>query len=50
MRVAYLGPAGTYSHEALLSSASAFAGPAPVEALPRPAIHEVVMAVAHGEV
>ncbi len=49
MRVAYLGPAGTYSHEALLSSAGAFAGPAPVDALPRPAIHEVVMAVAHGE-
>jgi prephenate dehydratase len=49
VRVAYLGPAGTYSHEALLSSASAFAGPARAEALPRPTIHEVVMAVAHGE-
>jgi prephenate dehydratase len=49
MRVAYLGPAGTYSHEALLSSAGAHAGAAPVEALPQPTIHDVVMAVQHGE-
>jgi prephenate dehydratase len=49
MRVAYLGPAGTYSHEALLSSADAHAGPAPVEAQPQPTIHDVVMAVQRGE-
>jgi prephenate dehydratase len=49
MRIAYLGPAGTYSHEALLSSAGAHAGPAPVDALPQPTIHDVVMAVQHGE-
>jgi prephenate dehydratase len=49
MRVAYLGPAGTYSHEALLSSAGAHAGPAPVDAVPQPTIHDVVMAVQHGE-
>ena len=48
MRVAYLGPAGTYSHEALLSSADALAGPN-VEAIPEATIHEVVMAVQHGE-
>jgi prephenate dehydratase len=48
MRVAYLGPAGTYSHEALLSSAGALAGPR-VEALPQPTIHAVVMAVQQGE-
>jgi prephenate dehydratase len=47
MRVAYLGPAGTYSHEALLSSADTVAGPS-VEALPQPTIHDVVMAVQHG--
>lgn len=49
MRVAYLGPAGTYSHEALLSSADAFAASAEVEALARPSIHAVVMAVQRGE-
>jgi prephenate dehydratase len=49
MRVAYLGPAGTYSHEALLSSAGAHAGPAPVDALPQPTIHDVVMAVERGD-
>jgi prephenate dehydratase len=49
VRVAYLGPAGTYSHEALLSSADAFAGSAEIEALARPNIHAVVMAVQRGE-
>ena len=49
MRVAYLGPAGTYSHEALLSAVETFAGSDEPEALPRPTIHAVVMAVQHGE-
>ncbi len=44
MRVAYLGPAGTYSHEALLSSVGTFAPPA-FGAVPRSTIHDVVMAV-----
>jgi len=48
MRVAYLGPAGTYTHEALLSSADGFAAAA-VEATPRATIHEVVLAVQNGE-
>ena len=41
--VAYLGPPGTFSEEALLASA-----PGPVEALPFPTVHEVVMAVQEG--
>jgi prephenate dehydratase len=45
MRVAYLGPAGTYSEEALRASA-----PADVEEVPYPTIHEAVMAVQHGAV
>lgn len=49
MRVAYLGPAGTYSHEALLTSGDAFTGPAEIEAVARPTIHAVVMAVQRGE-
>jgi prephenate dehydratase len=48
MRVAYLGPAGTYSHEALVSSARELAGSAPVDAVPEPTIHDVVMAVQEG--
>ncbi|HET9126078.1 MAG TPA: prephenate dehydratase [Solirubrobacteraceae bacterium] len=50
IRAAYLGPAGTYSHEALLAGAAAFAsGGAHLETLPLPTIHDVVMAVQHGE-
>jgi prephenate dehydratase len=44
-RVAYLGPAGTYSEEALRASA-----PADVEEVPYPTIHEAVMAVEQGAV
>ena len=40
MRVAYLGPAGTYSEEALRASA-----PGPVEEIPYPTIRDAVMAV-----
>jgi prephenate dehydratase len=45
MRVAYLGPAGTYSEEALRVSA-----PAAVEEVPYPTIYEAVMAVQDGAV
>ncbi|MGH2713022.1 MAG: prephenate dehydratase [Thermoleophilaceae bacterium] len=45
VRVAFLGPAGTYSEEALRASASDDA-----EAMPYPTIHEAVMAVEAGEV
>jgi prephenate dehydratase len=45
MRVAYLGPAGTYSEEALRASA-----PADVEEVPYPTIYEAVMAVHDGVV
>jgi prephenate dehydratase len=44
-RVAYLGPAGTYSEEALRASA-----PRDVEEVPYPTIHEAVMAVEEGAV
>jgi prephenate dehydratase len=43
MKVAYLGPAGTHSDEALRASA-----PADVEAIPYPTIYDVVMAVQEG--
>lgn len=43
-RVAFLGPAGTFTDEALRASA-----PDEVEALPRPTVHETVMAVQTGE-
>jgi prephenate dehydratase len=45
MRVAYLGPAGTHSEEALRASA-----PSDVEEVPYPTIHEAVMAVDEGAV
>jgi prephenate dehydratase len=45
MRVAYLGPAGTYSEEALRASA-----PPGVEEVPYPTIHGAVMAVEEGAV
>jgi prephenate dehydratase len=44
-RVAYLGPAGTYSEEALRASA-----PAGVDEIPYPTIYDTVMAVHDGEV
>jgi prephenate dehydratase len=45
VRVAYLGPAGTFAEEALRASASEA-----VEELPYPTVHETVMAVQDGEV
>lgn len=47
MRVAYLGPEGTNSHEALLS---ATARDGDVELVPMATIHDCVMAVERGEV
>jgi prephenate dehydratase len=44
MRVAFLGPAGTYSEDALRTAAAA----ASFEPLPMPTIHAAVMAVADG--
>jgi prephenate dehydratase len=48
VRVAYLGPPGTYTHEALLAFHAA-AGPDEVQAVARPTIHDVVVAVSCGE-
>jgi prephenate dehydratase len=45
IRVGFLGPAGTYSEEALRVSA-----PEPVEEIPYPTIYDTVMAVHGGEV
>jgi prephenate dehydratase len=45
MRVAYLGPAGTHSEEALRASA-----PEGAEAIPYPTIYDAVMSVQEGEV
>jgi prephenate dehydratase len=45
VRVAFLGPAGTYTEEALRASA-----PGPVEEVPYPSVRETVLAVQHGEV
>jgi prephenate dehydratase len=44
VRVAFLGPAGTFTEEALRASA-----PGPVEEVPYPSIYETVMAVHEGE-
>lgn len=44
MRVAYLGPAGTYTEEALRASA-----PEGIEEVPYPTVFETVMAVQEGE-
>jgi prephenate dehydratase len=46
MRIGYLGPAGTFSHEALLAGA----GGDDVEAVPLVTVHDTVMAVQAGEV
>ena len=43
MKVAYLGPAGTFTEEALRSSA-----PGPVDEVPYPSIYEAIMAVHEG--
>ena len=45
MRVGYLGPAGTFTEEALRASA-----PGPVEELPYPTVYETVLAVHNREV
>jgi prephenate dehydratase len=45
MRVGYLGPAGTYTEEALRASA-----PEGIEEVPYPTIYDTVMAVEEGEV
>jgi prephenate dehydratase len=45
VKVAYLGPAGTFTEEALRASA-----PGPVEEVPYPSVYEAVMAVQNGEV
>jgi prephenate dehydratase len=45
LRVAFLGPAGTFAEEALRASA-----PEPVEEIPYPTVSETVMAVQGGEV
>ena len=45
MKVAYLGPAGTFAEEALRASAGE-----PVDELPYPTVYETVMAVQDGEV
>jgi prephenate dehydratase len=44
VRVAYLGPPGTFSHEALLASPGAAAW----EALPQPSVYDAVLAVHEG--
>src|SRR4051795_9296598 len=44
MRVAYLGPAGTFTEEALRAGA-----PGEVEELPYPTVYETVMAVQEGD-
>jgi prephenate dehydratase len=46
MRVGYFGPEGTFTHEALMSSA----GTEALELIPLPTIYDTVMAVHHGEV
>jgi prephenate dehydratase len=45
VRVAFLGPAGTFTEEALRAST-----PGPVEEVPYPSVHEAVMALQNGEV
>jgi len=45
MRLGYLGPEGTFSHEALLATA-----PADADAVGLPTIHDVTVAVADGKV
>jgi prephenate dehydratase len=47
-RVAYLGPAGTFSGEALRASAAAVLPGEDVEELPQASVHEAVTAIAQG--
>lgn len=47
MRIGYLGPEGTFTHEALIASTEQ---PQSVEAIPLPTIYDTVMAVHRGEV
>jgi prephenate dehydratase len=47
MRVGFLGPAGTYSQEAVVA---ATAGAEPVDAVPLPTVHAAVVAVQDGSV
>src|SRR3954451_14042375 len=44
-RVAFLGPAGTFSEDALLAAA----GDADIDPLPRPSVYAAIHAVAEGE-
>jgi prephenate dehydratase len=46
MRVAFLGPAGTFSEDALLAAA----GDADIDPVPRPSVYAAIRAVAEGEV
>jgi prephenate dehydratase len=45
MRVAFLGPAGTFSEDALLAAA----GDADIDPLPRPSVYAAIRAVAEGD-
>ncbi len=45
MKVAYLGPAGTFSEDALRSAA----GEADLEGVPAPTVHDAIQSVARGE-
>lgn len=45
MRVAFLGPAGTFSEDALLTAA----GGASIDPIAQPTVHETIMSVARGE-
>jgi prephenate dehydratase len=46
MRVAFLGPAGTFSEDALRAAA----GDAEIEGVPRPTVYEAIRAVGNGDV
>jgi prephenate dehydratase len=46
VRIAYLGPAGTFTEDALLSAAA----DADVEPVPAPSVYQAIMAVADGDV
>jgi prephenate dehydratase len=45
MRISYLGPAGTFSEDALQRAA----GGTEIEPLPCPSVHDAIMSVARGE-
>jgi prephenate dehydratase len=50
VRVAYFGPEGTFTHEALTLALEGASAPAAVELVSHPTIYETVMAVQNGEV